>query len=287
MRDSKCGSPLLSARNIRCGYHPGHLVLEVTELHICPGELLFILGRSGIGKSTFLELAGLMNLPGAMQDGAIQFRAVDCHYENLLDLWRAGDEEISDFRSRNLSFIFQETNLLDQYSVEENLCLPAWLQGQDYSRIIERVTRYMDRLGMPANLLLKNPNHLSGGQRQRIAFIRALVSDFTVLFGDEPTGNLDLSTAQQLMALLKDSLAGVERCGVIVSHDLRLALAFADRIAVFTPREDQPGTGVLEEGNLYWKSTANWRSVYGQYSDQELLDRLSGLIRMETTTETP
>jgi ABC-type lipoprotein export system ATPase subunit len=272
---------LFVADHIRCAYRNEQLVLTLDHLHVGYGDLLFVLGRSGIGKSTFLELAGLMNLPKHEASGKL-YLGGDMQFEgNILDLWNQNNEIISKFRNRRFSFIFQETNLLDSFSAGENMCLPAMIQGMPADIAQGKVMEMMQELGLPPELFDMHPNHLSGGQKQRMAFIRALLPDFLVLFGDEPTGNLDTITADQLMTMLSRVLKVNQRAAILVSHDLRLASRFADKIAVITPSVNDPGAGCLLPDN-YFERKGDWRSHNISYSEEELVIKLSQLIRNET-----
>lgn len=270
---------VIGIRDLVCAYVPGRTVLKVEDLRIHRGELLFLLGRSGIGKSTFLELAGLMNRPAGGVSGEVLFHDRDGRRHALLDLWDQTNQAISDFRNRYLAFIFQETNLLDQFSAGENMVLPALIQGQARSAAEERVRALMAALSLDPSLAQHAPAHLSGGQKQRMAFIRALATDFEVLFGDEPTGNLDPVTARRLMEVLREHLHRYRGSGIVVSHDISLALGFADRIAVVTESADTPGQGVLLPEHLFRRSGPDWQAGQRQYAGEAMPDLLSSLIR--------
>ncbi|MBP6185586.1 MAG: ABC transporter ATP-binding protein [Saprospiraceae bacterium] len=273
--------PVLLGKSIRCGYHPSSDVLQLDHIMVYAGELLFVLGRSGIGKSTFLELSGLMNKPTARAEGQLKFKYKDADVENILDLWQQGDQALSQFRSIHYSFIFQETNLLEHYSVGENMCLPALIQGQAQEGVLERALKYMDQVSLNRDYYDRRPSQLSGGQKQRASFIRALLADFSILFGDEPTGNLDSATAYQLMALLKQHINEEKKAAIIVSHDIRLAIQFADRIAVLTGVDETSETGHLDMNNFYERNASNQWSLKGvEIPDDTLFMRISKLIRL-------
>ena len=271
-------NPVLSVRDLQCAYIHDHPVLSIPELDIYRGELVFLLGRSGIGKSTFLEVAGAMNLPGGGITGSITYfskgEAVD-----VIDLWSKDQDVISAFRRQHLSFVFQETNLMENFSAGENMLLPGLIQGGDEGVIHERVRAFMDQLGLEQKLFDQHPNRLSGGQRQRMAFIRALSGHFEVLFGDEPTGNLDPASAESLMELLRSHLQSSGKSGVLVSHDFNLASRFASRVAVITHDPDRFGTGLLDRENIFWIRAGHWVNRDREWSHEELSVRLSNLIR--------
>lgn len=264
---------------LHCAYTPGKPVLRVDTLQIHRGELLFLLGRSGIGKSTFLELTGLMNSPAGGVSGAIIFHDRDGQEHALLDLWQQSNTRISDFRNRHLAFIFQETNLLEQFTAGENMLLPSLIQGQSLETARKRVKQLMEDLSLDAALADHAPGHLSGGQKQRMAFIRALATHFDVLFGDEPTGNLDPVTARRLMEVLRMHLHEEQRAGIVVSHDIALALTFADRIAVITESTETPGLGVLKAEHLFKRVGSDWTNGKAQFDAELMPESLAGLIR--------
>lgn len=275
---------VIQIRDLRCSYVPGRPVLRVGSLDIRRGELLFLLGRSGIGKSTFLELTGLMNLPGGEVHGEVIFSPLEGATQSLLALWDGPNASISAFRNRYLAFIFQETNLLDQFTAGENMLLPALVQGQAREEAEQRVRHLMEALALDQALLHHAPSHLSGGQKQRMAFIRALATDFDVLFGDEPTGNLDPVTARRLMDVLRNHLHERQRAGIVVSHDIALALGFADRIAVVTESDEMPGLGVLLAENLFSRHGGGWSSGRGGIAAEAMPELLSTLIRFTPQT---
>ena len=125
---------------------------------------------------------------------------------------------------------------------------------------------------------LKNAGALSGGQKQRLAFIQAIISPHAVLFGDEPTGNLDWGNAQKVMNTLKAHIASEERTGLIVSHDINLSLAFADRIVLMTGRSTsangQEQIGQILEENVFAREAGAWKSTNGTISHEALSDKL-------------
>ncbi len=241
-------------RNLLCSYREDKPVLSIKELDIPRGQLIFILGLSGIGKSTFIETLGLMNNTVRYnQHGTIQFYPDDnaqSAYE-LTELWDKDDEEISRFRNDYFSFIFQETNLMPNFTAGENMCISQLIKGVSLEEARKQVLDVMSQLYLPATAFDKHITALSGGQRQRLAFVRAITSDFAVLFGDEPTGNLDKETAFRLMKILKNNLKTEDRTGIIVSHDLELASAFADQIYLLTPVQIEGGIyGEVTERNI-------------------------------------
>lgn len=244
---------LFEISGLRCSYdkpyieNESRVVLEIKELVLPKDKMIFIVGESGIGKSTVLEALGLMNntiVPD--KDSAFMFYGRDGRPVDLRALWEGGkDDVMSAFRSEYFSFIFQSTNLMDNFTAYENVALAGMLQGcpaeEAYAKTAE-VLSCLDMGHISRDCMVRE---LSGGQRQRLAFARAVLPEFLVLFGDEPTGNLDNDNASRAMTLLTDELGRMKGASaVIVSHDMRLAVSFADIIVkISKKRHDAPGEG--------------------------------------------
>ena len=272
----------LNIKELSCAYYADHPVFDVRDLHFAPGQLTFILGRSGIGKSTLLELTGLMSYPQGGVKGDIVFHHPGKGKISLLDLWRTDDEGVASFRNRHLAFIFQDTNFLDHFTCIENMLLPCLVQGLPLEEAKSRVHSLMTSLSLPDKLSDSFPAYASGGQRQRMAFIRALASDFDILFGDEPTGNLDPVTAQQLMKVLRDHVHDRQRIGIVVSHDIGLASRFADQILVFSALKDGTGCGtILAEDRFHRNEDGTWRTIRTDDLQVDMATHLAELIGQE------
>lgn len=218
---------MFQIENLHCAYRNGPTVLAVPLLEVQQDALVFIVGNSGGGKSTLLETLGLMNRT-IQSVTKLDFNAPDGSTFSIPECWSWADERRSEFRQRYFSFIFQQTNLMPNFTAGENMMAPALLSGQ--INIRERISEYMQDLQLPEDAFDAKITDLSGGQRQRLAFIRALMASHDVLFGDEPTGNLDRHTSRACMKLLKKELSRLGKTGIIVSHDLSLAIEFADQI---------------------------------------------------------
>lgn len=246
---------LFEIRDLVCSYNGNReqSVLEVSRLDIELGEVVFLLGASGSGKSTLLELLGLMN--NTRVSGSVLLRsAAEVHNYELL--WRSGNtDQLSAVRRSALGFIFQNTNLMNNFSVYENICLSSMIQrnlGQAEAMTAARDT--LRRVGMPPEQIAigTRASRLSGGQRQRVAFARALNSAPLVLFGDEPAGNLDEKNADDLMRVLRSDLHE-KSTAIIVSHDIRLAMRHADRIiCLHKPESGKPAT--IRESDIFIRS---------------------------------
>ncbi len=258
---SETKSPLFEIKNLVASYD-GTIegkVLDIKELTIPKGEIIFLLGASGTGKSTLLEALGLMN--NTLASGEINLNSPEDGKIIYSRLWsNSTTGELARIRKSFFSFIFQSTNLMENFTAYENICLSSMIQRNvNQSEALDGAKELMDKIGLPekqvsTTTLAKN---LSGGQRQRVAFVRALNSQPVVLFGDEPTGNLDENNANELMKVIRENL-DTNSSAVIVSHDIRLALAHADRIIVLTKDSDEECSTVREE-NVFKRP--QWESL--------------------------
>ena len=230
---------LFEIDNLRCSYDKNYVegvskvVLEIRHLVIPRGKKIFIVGESGIGKSTILETLGLMNNT-VVPDKNTTFRFYDKNdsYRDLAALWRMkSDRKLSDFRLKNYSFIFQSTNMMHNFTAYENVAFTRMLQGFTKYSCYRRTRKLLDDLGLEHVDETRMAHELSGGQQQRLAFARAILPDFSVLFGDEPTGNLDGENAVRVMQILSEKMKELDDASaIIVTHDMHLAITFADVI---------------------------------------------------------
>ncbi len=229
---------LFTIKNLRCSYDSpfvegcSRTVVEIESLQLERGQKIFIVGESGIGKSTILETLGLMNNT-IVPDKQTQFLFYDFDglEIDLCALWRGGDKQLSHFRLLNYSFIFQDTNLMRNFTAYENVAYTRMLQGYGKNEAFNKTRTILNDLGLEHVDELRMAQELSGGQQQRLAFARAILPDFSVLFGDEPTGNLDPENAERVMCVLTHKLdEHQDASAIIVSHDMHLATTFADVI---------------------------------------------------------
>lgn len=259
---------LFELHNIKCSYDKNYqegmskCVLEIRDLIIPRGKKIFIVGESGIGKSTILEVLGLMNNTiVAADDSKFIFYDNDDKEIDLLALWsRNDDDELSKFRLNHFNFIFQSTNLMRNFTAVENIAFTRMLQGYSKQESFERSKQVLTDLGLGHIAEDRMAQELSGGQQQRLAFARAILPDFTVLFGDEPTGNLDSDNAAKAMELLSiklNEMAGSS--AIIVSHDMHLSATFADviikirkeKVSVNTVNDEVAFYGVIDQSCVY------------------------------------
>jgi lipoprotein-releasing system ATP-binding protein len=206
---------MIKAQDIRKSY--GDLqVLKGLNLHIKKGEIVSIIGKSGAGKSTLLHILGTLDNPDS---GSLIIN--DTETNNL----KAND--LSLFRNKNIGFVFQFHHLLPEFNALENVCIPAYINKQSVSSSERRAKELLDYLGL-ADRLTHKPSQLSGGEQQRVAIARALMNNPGVVFADEPTGNLDSASSQEIHKLIFQLRKDFEQTFVIVTHNNELA-ASCDR----------------------------------------------------------
>lgn len=204
---------MISLRNVYKVYHRGTSEVRAVQeftLDVPDGAFAAVIGPSGSGKSTLLHLIGCLDTPTA---GEIELDG--------MDLARLSSNGRAELRARQLGFVFQKFNLLPNLSAVENVELPLLLAGsarQDARRRAQAALRQVN-LG---DRMLHRPAELSGGEQQRVAIVRALVNDPHVILADEPTGNLDTVTGEQVIRLLKE-LKGQGKTAIVVTHNLEIA----------------------------------------------------------------
>lgn len=194
-----------------------NIVKAIDDTSICinKGEFVVIVGKSGSGKSTLLHMLGGLDNP---TDGKV--------YINDKDISTLKEDELAIFRRRNIGFIFQDYNLIQSLNVWENIVLPLGLDNKKVD--ISFVDDIITTLGLE-NKKENLPSTLSGGQQQRVAIARALVSNPTIILADEPTGNLDSKTSEEVINLLKMMIKKYSQTLVMITHDESIA-QMADRV---------------------------------------------------------
>ena len=193
-------------------------VLREVSLNLQTGQNLAIVGPSGSGKSTLLSIIGTLEQPS---EGRVVLDGQDPA--------GLGEPQLADFRNRRVGFVFQDHHLLPQCSVLENVLIPTIAGGPTRSEAIERAHRLLDRVGLNRRLDHR-PAELSGGERQRVALARAVINQPTLLLADEPTGNLDRTTADSVGQLLLELQQQEQMMLIVVTHSQRLAALMSRRV---------------------------------------------------------
>ncbi len=209
---------MIHARNIH-KYYDQLQVLKGVDLHIQKGEIVSIVGASGAGKTTLLQILGTLDKP-TLENG-IELRI------NNQDILTMNDKTLSQFRNLNLGFIFQFHQLLPEFTALENVCIPAFIAHKSKAETEIEAKKLLDYLGLSHRINHK-PNELSGGEQQRVAVARALINKPAIIFADEPSGNLDTASAENLHQLFFKLRDEFGQTFVIVTHNEELA-NMADR----------------------------------------------------------
>ncbi len=186
-------------------------VLRETDMYIERGELLGIVGASGVGKSTLLHILGGLDKP---DKGKILF--------NDQDIYSQTHEFLDQFRNENIGFVFQFFNLLPEFNVLENVLFPSLIGNRNKVKSRERAKMLLNEVGLSERLDHK-PGELSGGETQRVALARALINEPNMVLADEPTGNLDAKSSDKLMDLIRELNQKSNQTFVIVTHSQKIA----------------------------------------------------------------
>ena len=209
---------MIQAKNIFKKYDQLQ-VLKGVDLHIKSGEIVSIVGASGAGKTTLLQILGTLDTPEK-----------DANCELIINntpVLKLKDNQLSKFRNENLGFIFQFHQLLPEFSALENVCIPAFIAGKEKNEVEPEAIKLLNYLGLSERIHHK-PNEMSGGEQQRVAVARALINKPLVIFADEPSGNLDTASAENLHQLFFQLRDEFGQTFVIVTHNEELA-NMADR----------------------------------------------------------
>ena len=208
-------------------------VIKGVSLDVRDGEVMSIVGPSGAGKSTLLQIMGTLDRPDS---GEVIYNG-----ENVLQL---NEKKLSHFRNRSIGFVFQFHQLLPEFSMLENVAMPALIGGKDYRTAFARAKELIDYLGL-SDRADHRPAQLSGGERQRAAVARALMNHPSVVLADEPSGSLDTHNRMELHKIFFNLRRDMGQTFVIVTHDENLA-ADSDRVVHMT---DGVITDITESGN--------------------------------------
>jgi lipoprotein-releasing system ATP-binding protein len=203
-------------------------VLRGIDLLIEPGEMVAVLGASGVGKSTFLHILGTLDLPTS---GSLLFDGQD--------LTRMSPAALADFRNRSIGFVFQFHHLLPEFTALENVATPALIAGWARPKALAAAGELLERVGL-VHRLTHRPGELSGGEQQRVALARALMLRPRLLLADEPTGNLDSATGRQIHALFVELNQERGMTALVVTHN--------DDLAHRMPRQVRMVDGRIAEG---------------------------------------
>jgi predicted ABC-type transport system involved in lysophospholipase L1 biosynthesis ATPase subunit len=203
--------PFLRAAGVHRTYHVGTSTIEVlrgVDLTVERGERIFLCGPSGAGKTTLLYVLGGLERPDA---GEVQLEGSS--------IYSRSDAKQAVLRNASIGYIFQNYLLLPELTALENVCLPAMIGGR---KARDRALGFLDKVGLSSRLH-HLPAQLSGGEQQRVAIARSLINNPSVIFADEPTGNLDSTTGTEVMNLLLSVVAEEGKTLMVVTHDTRLA----------------------------------------------------------------
>lgn len=214
---------LIDVKNLFKIYHEGEesevRALDGVSLSVDRGEFLAIIGQSGSGKSTLMNILGCLDIP----------TYGDYHLDGV-DVTELSDRQLAHIRNKQIGFIFQGFNLIPALNAWENVELPLIYQGVPASKRADRVEAALERVGL-AERAGHKPTEMSGGQQQRVAVARALMSRPAVIVADEPTGNLDSHSTDEVMDLLRRAVDELGQSVIMVTHDTSTA-AYADRVLV-------------------------------------------------------
>ena len=200
---------MILAKNIHKSYDKLH-VLKGVDLHIKKGEIVSIVGASGAGKTTLLQILGTLDKPQIEETSSLLI--------NNEEVLKMNDKNLSKFRNTNLGFIFQFHQLLPEFTALENVCIPAFIANKPKNETEAEAKRLLDYLGLSERINHK-PSQLSGGEQQRVAVARALINKPAIIFADEPSGNLDTVSAENLHQLFFKLRDEFGQTFVIVTHN--------------------------------------------------------------------
>ena len=209
---------MIIAKNIHKDYGDVN-VLKGVDIHIKKGEIVAIVGPSGAGKTTLLQILGTLDSPSKKQDYNLEIDGVSLKNLTL--------NKLASFRNKHIGYIFQFHQLLPEFTALENICIPGFIGKKDAIEVKKKGMELLTFLGLEHRINHK-PNELSGGEQQRVAVARALINSPSVILADEPSGNLDSSSAESLHQLFFELRDKFNQTFIIVTHNEELA-NMADR----------------------------------------------------------
>ncbi|VAX24807.1 Lipoprotein-releasing system ATP-binding protein LolD [hydrothermal vent metagenome] len=207
--------------------------LDGVDMTLYRGEIIGITGTSGAGKSTLLQLLGALDRPSS---GHV-------FYEGK-DIYSLNESQLAAFRSKSIGFVFQASNLLPEFSAEENVALAAMIAGSSKREAGEKARKLLGQVGL-SQRLSHRPGKLSGGEAQRVAIARSLVNEPSLVLTDEPTGNLDTRTGEEIMSLIFSLNRENGHTFVIVTHNLGLTKSLSRVLTLSDGRFVESGDDVL------------------------------------------
>ncbi|MDW7671635.1 MAG: ABC transporter ATP-binding protein [Bacillota bacterium] len=238
--------------------------LRGIDLGFRAGEFSSIIGYSGSGKTTLLNILGALDRP---TEGSLWFREEEVS--------RMKDNRLASFRNRNIGFVFQFHHLLPEFTALENVLMPTWIEARSGSlKKQDRAKELLDLVGL-TDRMNNRATDLSGGQQQRVAIARALINEPAMILADEPTGNLDSETTEQVYELMRDINARLGTAFVFVTHNDHIA-AKSDRVI-----EMKDGLILRDYLTRELDEEANWQAVapkYCRYCHKDVDEVVSGLL---------
>ena len=204
---------MILAKNIHKFYDNNH-ILKGIDININKGEIISLVGTSGAGKTTLLQILGTIDSYDKKESSSLLL--------NNHDVSIMSDDELARFRNQEIGFVFQFHQLLPEFTAIENICIPAFINKTPQKIAETKAKELMDYLGI-INKINNKPNELSGGEKQRVAVARSLINEPSIILADEPSGNLDTNSSNNLHDLFLDLRKDFNYTFVIATHDLSLA----------------------------------------------------------------
>ena len=210
---------MVKGSNIHKHFNSLH-VLKGVNINIDKGEFVSIVGDSGAGKTTLLQILGTLELPSENSKYKLHI--------NDTDISKLNEKSLANFRNENIGFVFQFHQLLPEFTAFENICIPGYIKNSNSLELEKRAVELMEYLNL-GNKINNKPNELSGGEKQRVAVARSLINNPKLILADEPSGNLDSKSANNLYNLFFDIRKKFNHTFIVVTHNVELAKK-SDRI---------------------------------------------------------
>ena len=204
---------MIKGSNIHKHFNNLH-VLKGVDISIDKGEFVSIVGDSGAGKTTLLQILGTLELPSENPKSELHI--------NDIDISKLNEKSLANFRNENIGFVFQFHQLLPEFTAFENICIPGYIKKTNSLELEKRAIELMEYLNL-RNKINNKPNELSGGEKQRVAVARSLINNPELILADEPSGNLDSKSANNLYNLFFDIRKEFNHTFIVVTHNVELA----------------------------------------------------------------